>query len=247
MIDNKNNELTQYVPSIEWKNDDKQKYIYEKLQFRLNWIESVFLEIVNNAYIKTANEESLKKMEKEFDIVASKSSTLDDRRSKLLSILRGQGVTNILKIKTIAESFENGEVEIVPHFEDYYYAIKFVGKKGIPNRLDDLYSSIEAVNPCHLGINYEFNYERWGELYGNTTSPYKWGELKKFTWSEVLNGKIYHNTDWYTKSDLVTEDGFNLVTEDGFGIELVEEELVSQEHQLFYRDKNNHLVKINFK
>lgn len=226
MIDNKNNELTQYVPSIEWQNDDKQKYIYEKLQFRLNWVENIFLEIVNNAYIKTANEESLNRMEKEFDIVASKSSTLDDRRSRLLSILRGQGVINILKIKTIAESFENGEVEIIPHFEDYYYIIKFVGEKGVPNRLDDLYSSIQEINPCHLGLQYEFLFEKWGELYGNAdnTNPYKIGELKKFTWQEVLDGKIYHNTDWYVKSDLVTEENDFITTENGETILLIEEE-----------------------
>lgn len=224
MIDNKNNELTQYIPSSEWKNDDNQKYIYSKLQDRLNWIESIFLEIVDNAYIKTANEESLKKMETEFGIVADKTSTIEDRKAKLLSILRGQGVTNILKIKTIAESFENGEVEIVPHFDESYYTIKFVGKKGIPPRLDDLYSSIQTVNPCHLGIQYEFLFEKWGELYGNpdNTNPYKWGELKMFSWENVMNGQIYHNNDWYTKSELVTEDGSNIVTGDGSIIELVE-------------------------
>lgn len=225
MINNKSNELTQYVPKCEWQNDTRQQYIYKKLQDRLNWIESIFEEIVNNAYIKDANEVGITRFEQEFGIVPTSDMTLEDRKSKLLSILRGQGgVTNVLKIKTIAESFENGEVEIVPNFNKSCYIIKFIDKKGVPQRLNDLYNSIELVNPCHLKIQYEFLFEKWGELYGdsNNITPYKWGELKKFTWQEVLDGDIYHNNDWYVKSELVTEDNSNIVTEDGHTLELIE-------------------------
>ena len=49
---NKYNELTQYVPKRYWENDEIQKLIYEKLSERLNWLEGIFEEIVNNAYIK---------------------------------------------------------------------------------------------------------------------------------------------------------------------------------------------------
>ena len=53
---NKYNELTQYIPKRYWGNDEVQKLIYEKLSERLNWLEGIFEEIVNNAYIKDMNE-----------------------------------------------------------------------------------------------------------------------------------------------------------------------------------------------
>lgn len=214
LIENKRNELTQYVPPTEWQKDDIQQYIYKKMEMRLNWIESIFQNIVDNVYIETMDEYGIKRLEKILKIIPDINATLEDRRAKLLSILRGLGVTNVLKIKTIAKSFRNGDVEIVPHYDENYYIIKFVGEKGIPPRLQDLYDSIDLVNPAHLGVKYQFNYERWGELYGNSdnTTPYRWGELKQFTWEEVLNGLIYHNDNWNKKYNLVLDDGSNLVT-----------------------------------
>lgn len=245
MINNKSNELTQYVPKCEWQNDTRQQYIYKKLQDRLNWIESIFEEIVNNAYIKDANEVGIARFEQEFGIVPTSDMTLEDRKSKLLSILRGQGgVTNIAKLKTIASSFECGDIDVITDYKNYKYTVKFTSVKGVPTRLDDVKDSINAVNPAHLLTNYEFNYMRWGELYGNpdNTTPYKWGELKMFTWGDVLNGNIYHNTNYYTKSNLITNDNSNIVTNDGFGIKLVEidEDIVrlTDENENLLMDEN---------
>ena len=81
---NKYNELTQYVPKRYWGNDDIQKFIYEKLSKRLNWLEGIFEEIVNNAYIKDMNEEALSKLEKEFKIKPTNDMTLEDRKDFLI-------------------------------------------------------------------------------------------------------------------------------------------------------------------
>ena len=101
IIENKYNELTQYVPKQQWENDSRQQLIYEKLTNRLNWLESIFKEVVDNAFIKTMNEEALSKLEKEFNIIPSLDQTLEDRKAVLISILRGIGVTNIARIKII--------------------------------------------------------------------------------------------------------------------------------------------------
>lgn len=218
MINNKSNELTQYVPKCEWQNDTRQQYIYKKLQDRLNWIESIFEEIVNNAYIKEANEEGIARFEQDFGIVPTSDMTLEDRKSKLLSILRGQGgVTNIAKLKTIASSFDCGDIDVVTDYKNYAYTVKFTSIKGVPTRLDDLKASIEAVNPAHLLTNYEFNYNTWG--YAN---EFTWGEISNFTWQEVMESLLYHNTNYYTKSNLTTNDNHNVVTNDGLNIKLIE-------------------------
>ena len=193
MMINKYNELTQYVPKRYWGNDAVQKLIYEKLTNRLNWLEGIFEEIVNNAYIKDMNEEALSRIEKEFKIKSTNDMTLEDRKTFLLSILRGIGVTNVERLKIIAQSYECGDIEVIQNYSSYSIIIKFVSILGIPERLDDLKIAIEKVVPCHLGVSYEFTYCLWKNL---TQDDYLWIELKKFTWDDVLNGRIKHNKDW---------------------------------------------------
>ena len=184
---NKYNELTQYVPKRYWGNDDVQKFIYEKLSKRLNWLEGIFEEIVNNAYIKDMDDESLSKLEKEFKIKPDEEMTLEDRKDFLLSILRGIGVTNVEKLKTIAKTYECGDIEVIQNYSSYSIIIKFVSVLGIPKRLNDLKKAIEKVVPCHLGISYEFKYNTLNDL-----TPYTLQEFvtKGLTLDDLASGDL---------------------------------------------------------
>ena len=184
---NKYNELTQYVPKRYWGNDEVQKLIYEKLTDRLNWLEGIFEEIVNNAYIKDMDDESLSKLEKEFKIKPDGEMTLEDRKDFLLSILRGIGVTNVEKLKTIAKTYECGDIEVIQNYSSYSIIIKFVSILGIPKRLNDLKKAIEKVVPCHLGISYEFKYNTLNDL-----TPYTLQEFvtKGLTLKDLSSGDL---------------------------------------------------------
>ena len=184
---NKYNELTQYIPERYWGNDDVQKFIYEKLTNRLNWLEGIFKEIVNNAYIEDMNEEALSKLEKEFKIKPDGEMTLEDRKTFLLSILRGVGVTNVEKLKTIAKTYECGDIEVIQNYSSYSIIIKFVSILGIPKRLNDLKKAIEKVVPCHLGISYEIKYNLLNDL-----TPYTLQEFvtKGLTLDDLASGDL---------------------------------------------------------
>ena len=184
---NKYNELTQYVPKRYWGNDEVQKLIYEKLSERLNWLEGIFEEIVNNAYIKDMNEEALSRIEKEFKIKSTNDMTLEERKEYLLSILRGIGVTNVERLKNIAKSHDCGDIEVIQNYSSYSIIIKFVSIIGVPKRLDDLKMAIEKVIPCHLGVSYEFKYNTLNDLI-----PYTLQEFvdKGLTLDDLLNGDL---------------------------------------------------------
>ena len=184
---NKYNELTQYVPKRHWKNDAVQKLIYEKLTNRLNWLEGIFEEIVNNAYIKDMDDESLSKLEKEFKIKPTNDMTLEDRKDFLISILRGVGVTNVEKLKNIAQTYECGDIEVIQNYSSYSIIIKFVSILGIPKRLNDLKKAIEKVVPCHLGISYEIKYNTLNDL-----TPYTLQEFvtKGLTLDDLASGDL---------------------------------------------------------
>ena len=205
---NKYNELTQYVPKRYWGNDEVQKLIYEKLTDRLNWLEGIFEEIVNNAYIKDMNEEALTRIEKEFKIKSDSEMTLEERKEYLLSILRGIGVTNIERLKIIAKSYDCGDIEVIQNYSSYSIIIKFVSVKGIPKRVNDLKKAIEKVIPCHLGVSYEFIYNTVHYL-----RQYTVRELRQYTVEELRTEELNHLG--LSKKYLRDENGNNLVDKEG--------------------------------
>ena len=211
-----------YVPQF-LQEDPVLSQIYRTQGYEIGKFNYYIDDLIKQCFITTATW-GLKYWEEEFGITIDETDSLENRRSRVLAKKRKQDVCNIPTMKKICASYSNGEVEIIPHYEEYYFTIKFVSTKGIPEKIQNIYDDIEEIKPAHLNVVYEFNYQRWGELYGNpdNTNPYKWGELKMFSWENVMNGQIYHNNDWYTKSELVTEDGSNIVTGDGSIIELVE-------------------------
>ena len=184
---NKYNELTQYVPKRYWGNDEVQKLIYEKLTDRLNWLEGIFEEIVNNAYIKDMNEEALSRIEKEFQVRPDSEMTLEDRKSVLISILRGVGVTNIAKLKKVAESFTNGKVDIITDNPHYHFTVKFVSEFGIPPRIEDIKNAIEKIKPAHLSVDYKFKYNTVYDLRQFTVE-----ELRQYTVEELRTKELQH-------------------------------------------------------
>ena len=207
---NKYNELTQYVPKRYWGSDEIQKLIYEKLTDRLNWLEGIFEEIVNNAYIKDMNEEALSKLEKEFKIRPDNNMTLEERKEYLLSIFRGIGVTNVERLKIIAKSYDCGDIEVIQNYSSYSIIIKFVSVKGVPKRINDLKMAIERVIPCHLGVSYVFKYNTVGYIKEFTV-----GEISKYTVGEVLNDDLGHGSVVTSTGYVIDENNDYIVDENG--------------------------------
>lgn len=113
------------------------------------------------------------------------SKPLAHRRTRVISKLRGQGTTTVAMIKNVAESFSNGEVEVLEHPAQYRFDIKFVGTIGLPPNMDDLTAAIEDIKPAHLAYDYIIMYRTWGMLAGRT-----WGSLAGHTWAEAKGGNI---------------------------------------------------------
>ena len=221
---NKYNELTQYVPKRYWGSDEIQKLIYEKLTDRLNWLEGIFEEIVNNAYIKDMNEEALSRIEKEFKIKSDSEMTLEERKEYLLSILRGIGVTNIERLKIIAKSYDCGDIEVIQNYSSYSIIIRFVSVKGTPKRINDLKKAIERVIPCHLGVSYEFIYN---------TVYY----LRQYTVEELRTEELQHLG--LSKKYLTDENGINLVDREGNKLIAFSQDLVLFKKHLTDENGNN--------
>jgi len=136
--------------------------------------------ILNQFFINTADF-TLERWERELGIEVNNTYDINFRRSKILSKIRGQGTITVNLIKTVSESFANGEVDVVENNPTYSFTIKFVGLKGIPPNLDDLKAAIEDIKPAHLSVGYSFTYNTWNDVISSMT----WDTVKTGTWENL--------------------------------------------------------------
>jgi len=119
--------------------------------------------------------------ERELGIAVDETKPEGQRRSVILSKLRGIGTVTVKMIENVAQAYDGGTVKVTMHPETYTFTVKFVDTRGIPPNLDDLKAVIEDIKPAHLAVEYAFTYTQWDELKQTT-----WGNLKNFTWGEVM-------------------------------------------------------------
>jgi hypothetical protein len=130
-------------------------------------------ETLDQFFVNTATW-SLDRWEEELGLPITPDQSIDERRSKIISRIRGVGTATISIVKNVAESYVNGTIDIVEDFKAYTIIVQFVDTKGIPPNLDDLKAALRAVVPAHLDIKYEFSYFVWDEL-----------DKKQWTWDQL--------------------------------------------------------------
>ena len=138
-------------------------------------------------YVETATEWGLNLWEQMLDLKSYAGKPLDQRRSRIISKLRGMGTVTVSLIKNVAESYTYGSVQVTEHPAQYSFAIKFIDERGIPANLNDLKAAIEEIKPAHLAVTYEFSYLTWDELDAENIT---WDQLdaKNLTWDEFETG-----------------------------------------------------------
>lgn len=123
--------------------------------------------------------------ERALGITKKAADTTAYRRTRVMSKLRGAGTTTVAMIQTVAESFSNGEVEVIEDSANYRFDIKFVGTVGIPPNMDDLTAAVEEIKPAHLDYDYIIIYRTWDMI-----GTYTWDELAAYTWDQVREGTL---------------------------------------------------------
>lgn len=104
------------------------------------------------------------------------------RRSRIISKLRGVGTVTVAMIRNVAESFSNGDVEIIEDPGNYHFDVKFVGTMGIPPNMEDLTATLDEIKPAHLTYAYIYTYRTWQAVSAMTweqAAAYSWQQLKE--------------------------------------------------------------------
>ena len=175
--------LTNYVPNFIGQSPNFS-VLYGEEQSELNTVNADSADLVNQAFVLSATW-GLTDWESFLGIPANLNSNVI-RISNILAKIRGRGTSTVALVQNVANSYENGQVQVIEHASTSTIEIKFVSDYGIPPNLSDLQKSLSAIMPAHLALLYTYLYAQWGNIQTQT-----WGDVKTGgTWNDLLNGKV---------------------------------------------------------
>ncbi|WP_159436153.1 putative phage tail protein [Anaerosalibacter sp. Marseille-P3206] len=139
------------------------------------------LDIVDRNMLLDTAIEKLNIYERDLGIKAIQNLKYDQRREQISSrYIASFDQTTEETIKSVAQAYSNGEVEVNPTDTDGLYEIKFIGSRGVPNNLEGLKQALDIVIPAHLGLTYKYTFTPWEDLKLRT-----WGDCLPKTWNEL--------------------------------------------------------------
>lgn len=142
-------------------------------------LQEEIIDLQDQAFLSTATW-GLSLWEDMYGITASAELSDERRRETLLAKGRGQGTTTKEMIRTAAESFAGGEVEVIEDNRNHCFVVKFVGVKGIPVNMDTFVNMLEDIKPAHLAYTFQYRYTVWGAL-----TKLIWRDAQLHTWAEI--------------------------------------------------------------
>ena len=177
-----------YLPAY-YKNSAVMRDILDSLEIELESLKKETC-LTEDAFFVLLSDYTISRHESDVGLSADISADLETRRSRILSRLRGTGTVTKTMIKNVANSFVNGEIDIMEYASQYMFAIKFISKKGVPYNLNDIKSVIEEIKPAHLAVDFIFTYRLWQDVLEKLSD---WQTVRQNTWDWILSFEIKYN------------------------------------------------------
>lgn len=175
--------LLEYLPAF-YANSPEMEDLQAAMQPEIDRLRAETESMMEQLCVRTATW-GLVYWERGLGIPVDLAKPLDYRRSRVESKLRGQGTVTKAMIQNVAESFSNGQVDVLEYPAEFRFEVKFTGTIGIPPNMDDLSDALEEIKPAHLTYTYIILFRTW-ELLGQHT----WGQLAAYTWRQLKEGEI---------------------------------------------------------
>ena len=138
--------------------------------FEVDFLKSELSIVVDDAYLTTMSEERIKEWEKLLSLTITSDETIEDRREKIIAIIRGSGKLNTSTINSIVGSFTNGATA-KSYIEDSVLYVKIFPPEGNKQyKFTNVENALRNKVPAHLGLVVTRNYATWGEISNNFAS-----------------------------------------------------------------------------
>lgn len=173
-------DLMKHLPEYYYKSEVTKNGLYSQ-SYEVGKFLVTMEEVEKQLYIDSATW-GLDVWEKAYNLTPGVNDTYTDRREVIKAKIRGQGTTTKQMLKNTAEAFSGGEVEITEHSAEYYFSIKFVGVKGIPQNMAGFLNMMEDIKPAHLGYEIDYSYTVWNFIQGKNDT---WNNVNNNTWDTI--------------------------------------------------------------
>ncbi len=139
-------------------------------------------ELLNQSYPESATW-AISRYERDLQIVAEAGKPIEQRRSVVISKMRGQGKVSGSLLKSVAQAYERGAIDVNVRPDEYMIVIKFIDTYGLPPNIDDLKAAIEEIKPAHLSVEYSLRYLTIAEVEAMTIE-----QIEMTTQDRLLGG-----------------------------------------------------------
>ena len=150
-----------YLPRY-YENSRVMRAILQAQGAELDKLRQALDEVLAQFFVDTATW-GLSIWEQMLGLPPADDETIEERRDRIKSKIRGYGTATIRTIKKVAESYDKGIIDVAEDFSKYT-VIRFVDTTGIPSNIEDLKKIVRELVPAHLANEYEFNFFIWDEL-----------------------------------------------------------------------------------
>lgn len=138
--------------------------------FEIDFANSDIELIVSNAYLTTMGEDRIYEWENMLGLTPDSDDTVEDRRDRVIAVIRGNGKLNTALINALVGAFTNGGTakSYVKNSTLYIEVLPPRGNKQY--KFDNVIKAIEPKVPAHLGLSVKRGYSTWGEIKTNFAS-----------------------------------------------------------------------------
>ena len=96
--------------------------------------------------------------EKDLHITPEAGKPIEQRRSVVISKMRGSGKVSGSLLKSVAQAYDGGKVDVSVSPSEYKIIITFIDTLGTPPNIDDLKKALDDIKPAHLTLAYKFRF-----------------------------------------------------------------------------------------
>lgn len=162
----------------------------------LDDMDEALADMESNMSLAGTTETNIARREAWFGVTPDEAKPLEQRRAVLIAKLRGQGTTTPEFIRSVAASFEYGEVSVDETSAPYTVRIVFESVMGVPPNMADFIRALEEVKPAHIVFDYQYKYNTWDDFEAFHHTWDEW-EAIRVTWDELMT---YSEDDAGTQS-----------------------------------------------
>ena len=151
----------------------------------LDDMDEALADMESNMSLSGTTETNIARREAWFGVTPDEAKPLEQRRAVLIAKLRGQGTTTPEFIRSVAASFEYGEVSVDETSAPYTVSIVFESVMGVPPNMADFIRALEEVKPAHIVFDYQYKYNTWDDFEAFHHTFDEWAAIH-VTWDELM-------------------------------------------------------------